>query len=207
MNNMRRIIIAACLVMGIMAVKAAKESKPWDNGRLVVSSNQRFLQFENGKPFFLLGETVWLMPERLDRNEVQFYLGRCRQAGFNMVQVQVMDGVPSFNIYGQMSLPYGWDLSKADPDGIYSYWKHLDYIVETARDNGIYVGMVAIWGSQVKSGKINAEQAKAYGRFLASRYKKYPNIIWIMGGDIQGDIHPEVWNHKWLIDFLTFTTT
>ena len=99
MNNMRRIITAACLVMGIMAVKAAKESRPWDNGRLVVSSNQRFLQFENGKPFFLLGETAWLMPERLDRNEVQFYLGRCRQAGFNMVQVQVMDGVPSFNIY------------------------------------------------------------------------------------------------------------
>lgn len=116
MNNMRRIIIAACLVMGIMATKATKESKPWDNGRLLVSSNQRFLQFENGKPFFLLGETAWLMPERLDRNEVQFYLSRCRQAGLNMVQVQVMDGVPSFNIYGQMSLPHGWDLSKADPD-------------------------------------------------------------------------------------------
>lgn len=191
---MRRIIIAVCFIMGFMTMKAAKESKPWDNGRLKVSGNQRFLQFENGKPFFLLGETAWLMPERLDRNEVQYYLSRCKQAGFNMVQVQVMDGVPSFNIYGQMSLPHGWDLSKADPAGVYSYWKHLDYIVETARDNGIYIGMVAIWGSQVKNGKINAEQAKVYGRFLAGRYRKYPNIIWIMGGDIQGDIHPEVWN-------------
>jgi len=43
--------------------------KPWDNGRLKVSENQRFLQFENGKPFFWLGETAWLMPERLNRDE------------------------------------------------------------------------------------------------------------------------------------------
>ncbi len=34
---------------------------------------------------------------------------------------------------------------------------------------------------------------KAYGKFLANRYKNSPNIIWVMGGDIQGDIHPEVW--------------
>lgn len=53
--------------------------------------------------------------------------------------------------------------------------------------------MVAIWGSQVKAGNINARQAKAYGSFLANRYKDSPNIIWVMGGDIQGDIHPEVW--------------
>ena len=77
---------------------------------------------------------------------------------------------------------------------VYSYWDHLDYIVRKAEQNGIYIGMVAIWGSQVQAGNINAEQAKAYGKFLAERYKNSPNIIWIMGGDIQGDIHPEVWN-------------
>ena len=59
--------------------------------------------------------------------------------------------------------------------------------------NGIYIGMVTIWGSQVKAENINAQQAKAYGKFLANRYKNSPNIIWVMGGDIQGDIHPEVW--------------
>lgn len=46
---MRRIIIAVCFIMGFMTMKAAKESKPWDNGRLKVSANQRFMQFENGK--------------------------------------------------------------------------------------------------------------------------------------------------------------
>jgi hypothetical protein len=45
----------------------------------------------------------------------------------------------------------------------------------------------------VKDGKMNMEQAKTYGRFLANRYKNSPNIIWIIGGDIQGDIKAEVW--------------
>jgi len=168
--------------------------KPWDNGRLVISSNNRYLQFENGRPFFWLGDTGWLVPQHLDRAEVEYYFNKCRRAGYNMVQIQVMDAVPSYNIYGQQSLRYGWDFTKADPEGVYSYWDHLDYIIRKAEQNGIYIGMVAIWGSQVQAGNINAEQAKAYGKFLAERYKNSPNIIWIMGGDIQGDIHPEVWN-------------
>ena len=174
-------------------IQAASHTKPWSNGKLKVSANQRYLQFENGKPFFFLGDTGWLLPERLDRSEAQYYLQRCREAGFNAVLVQVMNGTPAYNIYGQPSLSAGWDMSKADPAGMYSYWDHMDYIVSQAEQNGIYIGMVAIWGSQVKAGNINAHQAKAYGRFLANRYKNSPNIIWVMGGDIQGDIHPEVW--------------
>ena len=190
---MKKRILSVCLMLGLATIFTYAQ-KPWDNGRLMISSNNRYLQFENGSPFFWLGDTGWLVPQHLDRSEVEYYFNKCRRAGYNMVQIQVMDAVPSYNIYGQQSLPYGWDFTKADPEGEYSYWDHLDYIVRKAEQNGIYIGMVAIWGSQVQSGNINAEQAKAYGKFLAERYKNNLNIIWIMGGDIQGDIHPEVWN-------------
>lgn len=190
---MKKRILSICLMLGLASVFTYGQ-KPWDNGKLMVSSNNRYLQFENGKPFFWLGDTGWLVPQHLDRSEVEYYFNKCRRAGYNMVQIQVMDAVPSYNIYGQQSLPYGWDFSKADPEGVYSYWDHLDYIVRKAEQNGIYIGMVAIWGTQVQAGNINAEQAKAYGKFLAERYKNNPNIIWIIGGDIQGNIHPEVWD-------------
>lgn len=191
---MKKIFMTLALACSFfVAAHAATNEKPWANGKLKVSSNQRYLQFENGKPFFWLSDTGWLLPERLDRAEAQYYLQKCRVAGYNTVLVQVMDGVPSYNIYGQPSLPAGWDMSKADPEGVYSYWDHMDYIIKLAEQNGIYIGMVAIWGSQVKAETINAQQAKAYGKFLAERYKNSPNIIWVMGGDIQGDIHPEVW--------------
>lgn len=192
--NLKRIAATLCLMMGLLTTAAAASGDaPWSNGRLMVSANHRFLQHENGKPFFWLGDTGWLLPARLDRNEAGLYLRQCRKAGYNVVQVQVVNGLPSVNIYGQESNPYGWDMGKADPEGVYSYWDHLDYIVDLAARNGIYIGLVAVWGSQVKGGAINAAQAKAYGAFLANRYKNRPNIVWMMGGDIQGDIHPEVW--------------
>lgn len=186
--------IFLCLLSVCSLFATAQIVKPWAGGRLMVSANHRFLQTEDGKPFFWLGETAWLMPEHLDRSEVTFYLTRCREAGYNMVQVQVLNDLPTYNIYGQMSNPYGWDLTKADPEGVYSYWDHLDYIVHEAERQGIYVGLVPIWGTLVKQGALNEQQAVTYGTFLANRYKNCPNIIWIIGGDIQGDIHPEVWN-------------
>ena len=168
---------------------AANNQKPWDNGRLKISDNQRFLEHENGTPFFWQGDTGWLLPERLDRAEAEWYLQRCREEGYNVVQIQVIDGVPAYNIYGQSSHPLPTETATG-----YGYWDHLDYIINLAQQNGIYIGMVCIWGGLVKDGKLSVEGARKYGTFLANRYKDKPNIIWFMGGDIQGDIKPEVWN-------------
>lgn len=186
-------LIALLTVMAV-GVWAGDDQKPWDNGRLKVSDNQRYLMHENGTPFFWQGETGWLLPERLDRAEAEWYLQRCREEGYNVVQVQVIDNVPAVNIYGQLSNTDGWNFAAIDRKGVYGYWDHLDYIIQLAEQNGIYIGMVAIWGGLVKDGKLSVEEAKKYGTFLGNRYKNRPNIIWFMGGDIQGDIKPEVWN-------------
>ena len=189
-------IWAACAMLLASCGGAAEESGselPWDNGRLQVSENGRFLQFENGKPFFWMGETGWLLPERLDREEADYYLDGVRDAGYNVVQVQTVNNVPAKNAYGKLSMPDGYDFSHIDDEGENGYWQHFDYIIRKAEQNGIYIGMVCIWGGLVKNGLMNVEQAEAYGRFLAERYKDAPNIIWIMGGDIRGDVETEVW--------------
>ena len=134
----------------LLSLTVSGANKPWDNGELRVSDNNRYLVFANGEPFFYMGDTGWLLPERLDRSEAEFYLKKCQQAGYNVVQVQVMDGVPSYNIYGQPSLTDGWNFDKINQKGVYGYWDHLDYIVDMAANYGIYVGMVCIWGSMVK---------------------------------------------------------
>ena len=192
--KMKLITMAVAMMM---SVATASAQKPWDNGKLRVSDNQRFLQFENGKPFFWQGETAWLMPERLNRDEVEYYLKTCHEAGYNMVQVQVLNAVPSYNVYGMPSHDKQGKLTgtQSSPlnNCLYTYWDHMDYIVDAASRNGIYIGMVCIWGGLVKGGKLSVEQAREYGAFLAKRYKDRPNIIWIIGGDIQGNIKPEVW--------------
>ena len=188
---MRKILLMIMILLPsfVMAIE-----KPWDNGKLKISDNSRFLQFENGKPFFWLGETGWLLPQRLDRAEAQYYLQRCAEAGYNMVQIQVVDGTPSYNIYGEMSLVDGYNFENINRKGVYGYWDHLDYIIDKAEEYGIYIGMVCIWGSQVSSGNINAEEAAKYGKFLAERYKNRPNIIWMIGGDLQGSIGTDIWD-------------
>ena len=189
---MKKLLMVLSLVL--LTMMSAQASKPWDNGKLRVSDNQRYLQFENGQPFFWLGETGWLLPERLDRSEAEWYLQCCAKAGYNVVQIQVIDGVPAYNIYGQMSNVDGWNFKDINRKGVYGYWDHMDYIIDQAADKGIYIGMVCIWGNAVKAGKMDVSQAKAYGAFLANRYKNRKNIIWIIGGDIQGYVKPEVWD-------------
>ena len=191
--NKYKPIILFCFILFFISMEGNTQNYPWDNGKLVVSGENRYLKHENGTPFFWLGETGWLLPERLDRDEASFYLRSCRDAGYNVVQVQTIDGVPAMNAYGQYSMTKGFDFEGINKIGTYGYWDHMDYIIKTAGQNGIYIGMVCIWGGLVKGGLMNVEQAKAYGKFLAERYKSFPNVIWIIGGDVRGDVKTEVW--------------
>ena len=135
------------LLFHIMAMPylnaAPKIPKPQDNGLLKISQDGRFIQFANGKPFFWLGDTGWLLPELLQRDEAAYYLRRCGEAGYNVVQIQVVNGVPAYNAYGKLSMPKGFDFSTIDTEEGYGYWQHMDYIVDMAAANGIHVGMIA----------------------------------------------------------------
>ena len=192
---MQKIFLTLLLAVVTQVGFAQKKSTyiPWKNGKLVVSEEGRYLKHENGVPFFWLGETGWLLPQRCDRDEVSFYLNKCKNAGYNVVQIQTLNGVPSLNVYGQLSNIDGFNFKNIDQKGVYGYWDHMDYIVETAARNGIYIGFVPIWGTPVDQGLMTVKDAQAYGKFLAERYKDSPNIIWFIGGDIRGDKKTDVW--------------
>lgn len=192
-NTFNRYLVVIFALLAITLTCHAKEN-PWEHGALRVSESGLWLRHEDGTPFFWLGDTGWLLPQRLDRDEADLYLANTAEAGFNVVQVQVLNGVPSINRYGALSNPDGWNMEAVDRPGEYGYWDHIDYIVDTAQRHGIYIGMVCIWGGLVKSGKMTVSDAEAYGKFLAQRYGARPNIVWIIGGDIQGDVKPEVWD-------------
>lgn len=193
MNKVKYLITILIGVFIATSVTAQETYIPWENGKLEVNKGNRYLQHENGTPFFWLGETGWYLPARLNRDEAEYYLEQCRQKGYNVVQVMVMNTMPAINAYGKWALPYGFDFENIDKEGEYGYWDHMDYIIKTAERKGIYIGMVCVWGSPVLAGKMNPEEARLYGEFLAKRYKDNPNIIWLIGGDIRGDVKTDVW--------------
>ena len=188
-----RLMIAALMVLATLNTFAAgKIYKPWSNGPLKVSDNNLYIVHENGTPFFWMGNTAWLLPERLNREEAAYFLSKDREAGYNVEQIQVLNAIPTFNVYGHQANNAEFDFSKVSKPGVYGYWEHLDYIVDVAEQNGIYIAMDCIWGSMLK--QMDVKKAESLGKFLAQRYKDKPNIIWMIGGDIMGDKSPEVWD-------------
>ena len=189
---MKKNIIALVLCLICCGITTAQRAKPWDNGRLKVSDNHRYLIHENGTPFFWLGNTAWLISERLTRDDVEFYLTKEREAGYNVEQIQVLNAIPTFNIYGMQANDESFDMQKFSRKDQYGYWEHLDYIVDFAASQGIYIAMDCIWGSQIN--KMTTEKAAKYGKFLGERYKNKPNIIWMIGGDVLGDKGTASWD-------------
>ena len=180
------------LVLAALSATAASTYKPWSHGRLTVTDNGRYIIHADGTPFFWLGNTAWLLPERLTREEAEYYLNKEHELGYNVEQIQVLNGTPTFNIYGRQANDESFDCSRFSTSGQYGYWEHLDYIIDIAAANGIYIAMDCVWGSQIDI--LDEKKAALYGKFLGERYKDKPNIIWLIGGDIRGDKKPEVWD-------------
>lgn len=72
---------------------------------LKISENNRYIQTENGDPFFWLGDTGWLLFSKLTREEAEKYLEDRRQKGFNVIQVMVLHSVKNaVNVYGDTAV-------------------------------------------------------------------------------------------------------
>lgn len=203
---MKRADLAIVLALGCAGLAAvcgpsSGRQPVGELGRIVVSANGRFLQHEDGTAFFWLADTAWNLFQRLDREEAERYLENRRAKGFNVIQAVAFHGAGEANAYGSQALvdrdagrplvTPGRDFAKP---GEYDYWDHIDWIVDLAARKGLYVGLLPVWGSSVQAKALNAENVESYASFLTARYKDRPNIFWITGGDIRGDLMTEVWN-------------
>ena len=76
-------------------------------GKLRVSANQRYLEYDDGTPFFYLGDTAWELYHRLNREEAQYYLSNRAAKGFTVIQAVALaelGGTDVPNAYGELPL-------------------------------------------------------------------------------------------------------
>jgi hypothetical protein len=168
--------------------------------QLKVSENHRFLMDSEGKPFFWLGDTGWLLFSKLTREEAEKYLENRAEKGFNVIQVMVLHELKVTNVYGDSALicqdvsqPTVTSGNSVENSIEYDFWDHMDFIIGKAEEKGMYIALVPVWGSNVKSGKISREQANKYSTWLAKRYAEKSNIIWLNGGDLMGSDSTAIW--------------
>lgn len=196
-------LVAIIFILFPFTALAQSESDTFYNqrGKIVVSDNKRFLQYENGDPFFWLGDTGWLLFEKLTREEAISYLNNRKGKGFNVIQCILVHELPLANVYGDsafvqgdISRPYSTPGADSKNSTQYDFWDHVEYIINEAAQRHIYVALVPIWGGVVKQQGITTSQIIYYAHWLAKRFSSKPNIFWMNGGDIQGNICNELWN-------------
>lgn len=154
----------------------------WSNGALKVSENKHFLVHENGDPFFWVGNTAWEMARFSKREEVDLFLDNRHKNGYNVILTCALgevQGITHPNAYGY--LPF----ENKDPlQPVEGYWEHIDYNIQKAMENDIYIALVVTWGTWVQDVKIiNDKNAYQFGQWIGNRYKSYPNVVYILGCD------------------------
>lgn len=165
--------------------------------KLSVSDNKRFLQYEDGKPFFYLGDTAWELFHRLSKADSEIYLRDRAAKKFTVIQAVVLaevDGLTVSTPEGHLPLHHN-DPTKPNE----MYFQHVDYVVKKAEELGLRIGMLPTWGDKWHKAWgagpeiFTPENAHHYGQFLGNRYKDSP-IIWILGGDrtVENDMHRQI---------------
>ena len=196
---MRKLIATLLLSALIPASSIASESGR--NLQISIAPNGLNFQQSDGKPFFWLADTNWLMAQKLNRDEIDAYFANRKAKGFNVVQTVVFQMLNDKNVYGDTAA-VGGDISKlnmtdgADPsDPIqYDYWDHVDYIIDTAAKHGIQIAIAPAWSHTVRRAPITAAQISPYMEILSNRWKDKTNLIWLNGGSAKGDLNSDVWN-------------
>ncbi len=194
-----KILISIVLMIVTFSSNAQRVNQK--HNKLVISADKRYLQYEDGQPFFWLGDTGWLLFTQLTKEQIQQYLKDRHKKGFNVVQVMIIHEMPEVNIYGEYAFnnndftsPKLTNRNSSSDEVEHNYWNLIDFAVDEAFKNNIYLAMVPVWGNIVKKKMFNVLNASTYITWLANRYKNKPNIIWMNGGDVKGSINEKVFN-------------
>lgn len=170
-----------------------------DEWKLAVSSDGRYLEHADGRPFLYLADTGWEMLARLTLDEADTYMSRRAAQGFSVIQTVLLSELEGLNDTVAAGMPrlVGGDVCRLNPD----FAAHVDSVLAHARRLGLYLALLPTWGDKVDrqwgNGPEVFDEARAaeYGRMLGRRWASQPNIIWVIGGDRGGDgRNKAIWN-------------
>lgn len=142
----------------------------------------------DGAPFFWLGDTAWLLFQKLDGDQIDGYLANRALKGFTVIQATLVHKPGYASPDGARALI---DDDFARPDAGSPYWDHVERAIRRAGELGLVMALLPCWGNFAAEGALNPENAPVYGEFLAKRLGKYDNVLWLLGGDVRGSAAPE----------------
>ena len=137
----------------------------------------------------MIGESPQAMIGNLSLPDAEAFLANRKAHGFNTVWVNLLcnsstgcnadgttfDGIPPFTTANDLSTPNE------------AYFARADSMLQLAAKYGFLVILdpaeTAGWLGVLQNN--GANKARAYGQYLGTRYKNFPNIVWMSGNDFQ----------------------
>jgi hypothetical protein len=160
---------------------------------MTLSADKTYLvnTFTN-KPVFITGDTGFSLVGQLSNADIETYFSDRAARGFNLIWIGAVDNTycnnPPYNALGEAPFGAAPFTQMQEP-----FFDHLDYILQRAAAYGITVLLGPAFSGYSCSDSYGwcpeleaASDATliAYGTYLGNRYKSYPNIIWLIGGDM-----------------------
>ena len=206
MKNCIKLLYLAILIIGVPFVAGSKVVFP-----VKTSTNGRYLVDQNNKPFPILGRTSWCVISQPVK-DYQAYIENTISHGYNAIEISVICHWPQSNYSphnGQGDLPFQKQLDGSNWNGslVYSninseapdltspneeYWIYVDSFLNYCGSRGIlvfffpayvgYAGDKEGWMKELVANDI--EKTRAYGAWIANRYKNQKNLVWMLLGDM-----------------------
>ncbi len=138
----------------------------YKNGFIKVSSNKRYLTYDNGKPFLWMGGTTWRGPIAAKSNEWKSYIDNRAGKKFNIIQISSYvdwGGVEPKDRDGNKPFINN-DSNKPNP----AFWKNLDQKINYANDKGMIIYFAGIPAWQLPISDTNTR--KDFIKYFVGRY-------------------------------------
>jgi hypothetical protein len=159
---------------------------------LKASADHRFITDQLGRPVFLKGCAAWRLGYNVSMKDVGRFLQDRKLRGFNALIIEITpDGgtgnrgdMPDVN--GEHCF-IGRDLAKPNE----KFFLHVDSVLNSCRQmnmtvmlSPLYLGCCTDgWLEMLRETPNDTAKCRAYGAWVARRYRHLPNIIWVSGGD------------------------
>jgi hypothetical protein len=149
-----------------------------------------------------MADTAWELFHRCDSSEVQLYLDKRVEQGFNVIQAVALaelDGLNMPNTNGDRPLV---ENNPEKPNE--AYFDYVDWVIFEASKRDMYIALLPTWGDKLFKHNwgvgpeiFNTSNALFFGKWIGDRFKNHKNIIWVLGGDRnprKDSQDVEVWN-------------
>ncbi len=166
--------------------KYAGKNLLYQHGPLKLSANRRYMEYNDGTPFFWLGDTWWIgLSARLHWPEDVQTLAQDRKAkGFNVIQLVagLFPDMHPFAPHGanEGGFPWTTNYSSIRPEYFDAADKRLLYLV----DEGFTPVIFGMWGYFMQW--MGVEKSEAHWRYLIARYGALP-VVWGTAGEANLD--------------------